>query len=85
MKKFEYIIKDANGIHARPAGMLVKEASKFESVITIESGEKKADAKKIFAVMSMNVKCGDKLSVLIEGSDEEKAQKELFEFFNSNL
>ena len=85
MKKFEYIIKDANGIHARPAGMLVKEASKFESVITIESGEKKADAKKIFAVMSMNVKCGDKLSVLIEGSDEEKAQKVLFEFFNSNL
>lgn len=85
MKKFEYIIKDANGIHARPAGMLVKEASKFESVITIESGEKKADAKKIFAVMSMNVKCGDKLSVLIEGIDEQQAEKVLFEFFNSNL
>ncbi len=85
MKKFEYIIKDANGIHARPAGMLVKEASKFDSAVTLESGERKADAKKIFAVMSMNVKCGDKLSVLIEGSDEEKAEKALFEFFNSNL
>lgn len=85
MKNFEYTIKDENGIHARPAGMLVKEASKFNSDIVLESGEKKADAKKIFAVMSMNVKCGDKLSVLIEGSDEAQAEKVLYEFFCSNL
>ena len=85
MKNFEYTIKDENGIHARPAGMLVKEASKFNSDITLESGEKKADAKKIFAVMSMNVKCGEKLSVLIEGSDEAQAEKVLYEFFCSNL
>ena len=85
MKNFEYIIKGTNGIHARPAGMLVKEASKFDSVITLKTGEKNADAKKIFAVMSMNAKCGDKLSVLIEGSDEDKAEKELLKFFNSNL
>lgn len=85
MKSFEYTIKDANGIHARPAGMLVKEASKFSSEITLEAEGKSADAKKIFAVMSMNVKCGEKLCIKIEGIDESEAENTLSEFFKSNL
>lgn len=36
MKKFEYVIKDEAGIHARPAGMLVKEAKKYQSKIVLE-------------------------------------------------
>lgn len=42
MKEFEYTITDPQGIHARPAGLLVKEAKKFESAITIFKGAKKA-------------------------------------------
>ena len=49
MKEFEYMIKDKLGIHARPAGMLVKAASQFQSVITLDTGVKKVDAKKIMA------------------------------------
>ena len=46
MTQFSYEIKDAAGIHARPAGLLVKLAGTFQSDITIECGGKKASAKK---------------------------------------
>ena len=51
MTEFTYAIKDPNGIHARPAGMLVKECAKYNCSITIDGNGKTADAKKIFAVM----------------------------------
>ena len=59
MKTFEYTITDELGIHARPAGMLVKEASKFASKIMIASPKKEVDAKRIMGVMSMGAKKGD--------------------------
>lgn len=71
--KFEYVIKDSLGIHARPAGLLVAEAKKYKSAVTIEAKGKKADAKRIFAVMSLGVKCGDRITVLCEGEDAEAA------------
>ena len=47
MKSFSYVIKDEIGIHARPAGLLVKEAKNFESTITLECKGKKADRKSV--------------------------------------
>ena len=85
MKSFEYIIKDETGLHARPAGLLVKKASEFISAVQIIKGEKRADAKRIFALMGMGIKCGDKITVEISGDDEEKAAPSLAEFFESNL
>ena len=85
MKKFEYTIKDAVGIHARPAGLLVKEAKKYESKIVIEKGEKKAEATKLMAIMAMGVKCDDTVTVTVEGSDEDVAVGQMEAFFNENL
>lgn len=47
MKEFTYIITDAEGIHARPAGELVKKAKEFAASVTIMKEGKKADAKKL--------------------------------------
>ena len=55
MKEFKYIITDPEGIHARPAGELVKAAKGFASAIKITKGEKSADAKKIFGLMGLGV------------------------------
>lgn len=85
MKSFNYTIKDAQGIHARPAGVLVKEAGRFKSDITIEKDGKKADAKRIFAVMGLGVKSGETITVNIEGEDEDKAVSSLQEFLQNNL
>ena len=66
MKNFEYTIKDELGIHARPAGMLVKEAKKYQSKITITKEGKSAEASKLMAVMSLVVKCGQTVQIAVE-------------------
>ena len=85
MKTFAYTIKDEVGIHARPAGLLAKKAKEYESTITLEKGGKTAVATKLMAIMGMGVKCGDTVSVTVEGADEEKAAAEIEAFFNANL
>lgn len=85
MKEFDYIIKDELGIHARPAGLLVKKASQFKSNITITKESKSADAKKIFAIMSLGGKRGDKITVQITGEDENEALTVVKEFIEGNL
>lgn len=85
MKEFSYVLTDENGIHARPAGMLVKEAGKFQSKISILKGDKSADAKRLFALMSLAAKKGDTLEIKIEGSDEEEASGCIESFLKQNL
>ncbi|MCI6560445.1 MAG: HPr family phosphocarrier protein [Oscillospiraceae bacterium] len=85
MKKFTYIIKDETGIHARPAGLLVKAAEKFSSSVKLECGGKSADGKKLFSVMSLGAKCGAEVIVTVEGTDEDEAAAALESFFGQNL
>ena len=85
MKEFKYVVQDELGLHARPAGLLVKEAAKFKSAITLDSGAKKADAKRIMAVMSMGVKQGVEVTVTVDGEDEYAAFEAIKTFFETNL
>ena len=85
MKTFTYTIKDEVGIHARPAGLLAKKAKEFESVITIDRNGKSAVATKLMALMGLGVKCGETVTVTVEGADEEKAAAEMEKFFSENL
>ena len=85
MKEFKFIITDPDGIHARPAGEFVKAAKEFESCIALSKDGKTADAKKIFAVMTLGAKQNDEVTVKINGSDENAASKKLKAFFEENL
>lgn len=85
MKQFEYTIKEPVGIHARPAGLLAKEGKKYQSVITVIKGEKKSDVRKLMALMGLGVKCGDTVTVTVEGADEETAAPAIQAFFEANL
>lgn len=85
MKEMSYIIKDEVGIHARPAGLLVKEAAKFTSKISVTKGEKTADAKKLFALMGLGVKCGEEIKIICDGCDEEEAVNAIGAFLKENL
>ena len=69
MREFTYKIKSENGIHARPAGMLVKKAGELNCKITIIVGEKSADAKRLFSVMGLGAKKDDEIKVRIEYND----------------
>jgi phosphocarrier protein HPr len=85
MKIFEYVIKDELGIHARPAGLLVKCAKATGSIVKITKNDKTVEATKLIPLMSMGVGCGDTVSVSIESGDEETAFKAVKEFFEKNL
>ncbi len=85
MKSFIYTIKDANGIHGRPAGNLVKLAKKFKSNITISCNGRSSDLTKLMAVMSMGVGCGSEVEVAAEGADEEIAANSIEEYFKQHM
>lgn len=85
MKSFEYVVKDELGIHARPAGLLTKEAKKFSSKITLKKEDKEADASKLLAIMAMGVKKDMTVTVTVEGEDEDAAFAAMQEFFRENL
>lgn len=56
MQAFNYVIKDEVGMHARPAGLLVKKAKEYDSTIYIVKKDKEADATRLMALMSLGVK-----------------------------
>ncbi|EUB14815.1 phosphocarrier, HPr family [Shuttleworthella sp. MSX8B] len=85
MKSFEFEVQDAAGMHARPAGLLVKKAKEYESKVTIHFGDKSADSGRMMAIMSLGVKQGDTIRVDVEGPDEDKAANEMEAFFKENL
>lgn len=85
MKELKYTITDSQGIHARPAGLLVKEAAKFVSDIKIEKAGKAADAKRIFGVMGLAAKQGEEVVVKAEGADEAEAIVAMEAFLKENL
>lgn len=85
MKEFKYTIKDELGIHARPAGILVKEAASFPCSVTIEKGGKEVDAKRILGLMSLGVKCGEAITLKCDGEDEDQAIEALSKLLEENL
>ena len=85
MKTFEYTIKDELGIHARPAGLLVKEAKKYESECTITKDGKTKKLTQHMKHMSHAIKQPETVTVTAEGADEDTAIEGLKAFFEANL
>ena len=85
MKELSYVITDTEGIHARPAGALVKEAAAFTSKITIGKDGKEVDAKRIFGIMGLAAKQGQTIVLKAEGDDEDAAIEKLGTFLKENL
>ena len=82
MKEFQYTVKDACGIHARPAGLLVKTVKGFASTATLEKDGKSCDMRKL---MAMGVKQGETITVKVEGDDEEAAAAAIQKFLTENV
>ena len=86
MKSFDYVITDPVGIHARPAGQLVKEIKKFkDSTVTLTKGDQSVNLLKLMALMKMGIKQGDTVTVSVEGGDEEGVAAAVEAFFKANL
>ena len=85
MKEIKYVITDPLGMHARPAGMLVKAVAPYASKITVTAPTGTADARRLMALMKLAAKQGMELTFTIDGADEDKAAAELQAFLEANL
>lgn len=85
MREFKYVITDPEGIHARPAGELVKAAKAFECSIKLSKDGKAGDCKKIFGIMGLAVKKDNEVVLTFDGADEDAAYEELSKFMQENL
>lgn len=85
MKEFTFIITDPQGIHARPAGLLVKEAKKFASDLQIVKGSQVGNLKKIFTIMALGAKQGEEIKIVADGADEEAAATAIEAFLKENF
>lgn len=85
MVKFTFTVKDEMGLHARPAGLLVKEAAKCTSKVTVKKGDKSGDAKRIFNLMGLSIKNGEEVEVMVEGEKEQEEAAALEAFIAENI
>lgn len=85
MKSFVYTIQSDLGIHARPAGQLIRLAKQFQSKITLSKDGQAVDCRRLIALMGLNVVCGDTVRVCVEGEDETQSAEALQDFFKQSL
>ncbi|AGM24812.1 phosphocarrier protein Hpr [Spiroplasma syrphidicola EA-1] len=73
MASFKAIIIDPVGMHARPAALIVGEAGKYKSDITIFSGGKSGNLKSIMTIIALGIHKGAEVEIVATGEDEEAA------------
>ena len=78
-------VKNRAGIHARPAGMLAKAAKALDSEVTITKDGNSVGATKLMALMGLAVKCGETITVSIEGGNESVSEAAMKKFLEENL
>ncbi|MGX8700504.1 HPr family phosphocarrier protein [Caproiciproducens sp.] len=76
-------VTNKTGLHARPAGGLVKLAQKYDSSVTILFGDKIINAKRIFSVLGGVIVTGSTITLRIEGADEDRAMAEIAEYIKN--
>ena len=84
MVSFDYTIHDAMGLHARPVGLVVKAVKPYQDAqITITQAGKQADAKRMFAVMGLQVKQGETITVTVQGGQEQQIADQIRAIFEA--
>ena len=86
MKQFTYTIKDALGIHARPAGLLAKKAKSYaDTTVTITANGKTVNLGQLMKLMALGVKQGTEVTITCDGANEDEAAAGLKAFLEENL
>lgn len=85
MKQFTYTIACPEGLHARPAGLLVQTAKTMDSTVMVEKGGRAVSADRLMALMTLGARQGDTVTVTLEGGGEEENLRRIEKFFQENL
>jgi phosphocarrier protein len=79
------IISNPSGLHLRPAGVLCKEALKYESRITFRFKDHTSNAKSVLSVLGACVKSGNEIELICDGKDEGCALEALITVIENGL
>lgn len=75
--QFQHTIREPIGLHARPAGMVVKKAKSLPCTVTIACHGASCNARKLLQLMELEARSGDTIDVTVEGPDENTAAEDL--------
>lgn len=79
------VIKNKQGLHARPAALFVQIANKFDSDVTVIKGKTKVNGKSIMGIMMLEAGRGAKVTIITKGEDAEIAMTELENLLLSDI
>ncbi|MGM0380006.1 MAG: HPr family phosphocarrier protein [Bacillota bacterium] len=85
MQKKDVCVKNKTGLHARPASIFVKLAKTFKSEVFIQKDDKKVNGKSMLGILGMSIGCGDEITIKVNGEDEKKAIKSIYDLFENEL
>lgn len=85
MKTLNVELKNETGLHARPASLFIREASKYTSDIVVIKDDNEYNGKSIMGILSMGATKGDNLTIKIKGEDEQEAYGGLKELFQNEF
>ena len=81
----DYLITSAEGLHARPATNLIRLVKKYKSAASLKKGDKIVKLNSMLNILSMALKGGDTITILVEGDDEAEALAAINAFFKEEL
>jgi phosphocarrier protein len=79
------VIKNKQGLHARPAALFVQIANKFDSDISVSKGKTKVNGKSIMGIMMLEAGKGAKIMITAVGDDAEQAVSDLEKLLSSDV
>jgi phosphocarrier protein HPr len=81
----DYIILAPQGIHARPATTLIRLVKNFKSAVSLKRGDKTVRLNSMLNILSLTIKGGETITVIVEGEDEAEAANTIGLFFTEQL
>ena len=72
MKQFSYVLTNQDALHTRPMSSLMREAARFSSKVRLKNGAKSALLAQVRDVMGLDMQCGSKVTVTVEGEKTKK-------------
>jgi len=81
----DYLITAAEGLHARPATNLIRLVKKYKSAASLKRGNKTVRLNSMLNILSMALKGGDTITIIVEGEDEAAAAADIDTFFKEEL
>ncbi len=78
----EIVIKNKQGLHARPAAVFVQIAIKYDSEVILRKGEESVNGKSIMGILTLGAESGTPVTLIVDGPDAVEAAVELEAFLS---